>query len=99
MRISDWSSDVCSSDLKQRLDACLPHALAHGRQAPMIFGDFEGLFVGCVPGISHRAPPSMRRGGHLTAPLLFWIQFQLKSWIQFGCSEPYRRKISLSIIR
>src|SRR3546814_14906853 len=32
MRISDWSSDVCSSDLRQRHDpAAQPH---HGRAAP-----------------------------------------------------------------
>src|SRR3546814_14275172 len=30
MRISDWSSDVCSSDLKVRLDAALAVAVALG---------------------------------------------------------------------
>src|SRR3546814_1692995 len=30
MRISDWSSDVCSSDLAQRLDALIPDLVANG---------------------------------------------------------------------
>src|SRR3546814_12208402 len=43
MRISDWSSDVCSSDLRQRYLLAVParHALAHRNTARI--ADLQGL--------------------------------------------------------
>src|SRR3546814_19280850 len=38
MRISDWSSDVCSSDLRDRLGAARMHAAALGDQAGVVVG-------------------------------------------------------------
>src|SRR3546814_15633363 len=40
MRISDWSSDVCSSDLLSALWSDLKYDLKHGR---MVFGIFATL--------------------------------------------------------
>src|SRR3546814_8545078 len=36
MRISDWSSDVCSSDLTPRIRAVMQHALGEERAATML---------------------------------------------------------------
>src|SRR3546814_8917738 len=45
MRISDWSSDVCSSDLERRAAAfAIPHAAA----APHAWQHFEGCRRGAV---------------------------------------------------
>src|SRR3546814_13376038 len=44
MRISDWSSDVCSSDLDDAIDFLM---LAHEAQEGMEAGMFGGDLVGC----------------------------------------------------
>src|SRR3546814_10476807 len=59
VRISDWSSDVCSSDLeqapcKQPVLGCLGY-VAPARQRPL--GDFEEA----LSGYAAYAPPSQRR--------------------------------------
>src|SRR3546814_3596864 len=44
MRISDWSSDVCSSDLGQRFAL---HILDDGRSAPMDMARLQQRFEQC----------------------------------------------------
>src|SRR3546814_11723172 len=66
MRISDWSSDVCSSDLERKI----PHGLLRGRQRPgrLAFVGGQELarhraldaaaLLGLIPGVrqhAHRA--------------------------------------------
>src|SRR3546814_7740018 len=46
MRISDWSSDLCSSDLAVRRDCALAIA-RHGRFAPLV-----ALYANDVPAVS-----------------------------------------------
>src|SRR3546814_18857645 len=55
MRISDWSSDVCSSDLLQQADEELPKLrVDHGdRQEPIVIG---ALLVGNDAGASAERP-------------------------------------------
>src|SRR3546814_1901132 len=36
MRISDWSSDVCSSDLKKMKQSCMPRRPRFGRHSPAL---------------------------------------------------------------
>src|SRR3546814_20140039 len=78
MRISDWSSDVCSSDLNVVVEAALdvlenldldiePADLgeARDRQVVEADGEPEGLDrVGAVAGFRHLTPPASRPGWH-----------------------------------
>src|SRR3546814_17537966 len=68
MRISDWSSDVCSSDLVQRahlfilgirLHAAMDEANAHARKfrAQLGGGSFGGLGIEFVGFLDQRADP------------------------------------------
>src|SRR3546814_3196727 len=53
MRISDWSSDVCSSDLRHRLrDGDAGHADVHSRDA--------GLFPGALTHLRDHCPAARR---------------------------------------
>src|SRR3546814_10248851 len=70
MRISDWSSDVCSSDLRDPLlehrdgrvlQARIGHALFVARETPR---DFLGAFVG----VSRGQEEGFRRLAMLAAP-------------------------------
>src|SRR3546814_10256533 len=61
MRISDWSSDVCSSDLRQVLDVrrqLVAHPGLHGVDAA------AGLFDGMVPGAIEVIDVVARAAGH-----------------------------------
>src|SRR3546814_12570197 len=60
MRISDWSSDVCSSDLGQRVDALgVVHFLAgqrrveHTYDAQRFFAAAQPMLVVLVQGVHH----------------------------------------------
>src|SRR3546814_6601817 len=53
MRISDWSSDVCSSDLRARQPAVLPLALGAGSVTPL---QLAGAFSVFANG-GYRVPP------------------------------------------
>src|SRR3546814_3984139 len=60
MRISDWSSDVCSSDLSYRRIACLRHDCA-SRSTSHAWGSSAGLLLGdraADAGASVNKPPS-----------------------------------------
>src|SRR3546814_11729740 len=48
MRISDWSSDVCSSDLPRRRN--FPRELRRDDLTPVGPAVQNGLHLGCVPG-------------------------------------------------
>src|SRR3546814_5901771 len=63
MRISDWSSDVCSSDLLDDLDLLLAGGLQVDRELGLLFGS-GGTGGGRTGGNGHRGG-----GGH--AELLF----------------------------
>src|SRR3546814_4884383 len=54
MRISDWSSDVCSSDLGTRADACFQFSDSDARFSPA--GAKSPLKIVRWPGMSHDSP-------------------------------------------
>src|SRR3546814_8191071 len=76
MRISDWSSDVCSSDLRENiivdpgigfgkslqhnLSICSRLALFQGLGAPVLFGASRKRMIGAL---SNEAPVGERLGG------------------------------------
>src|SRR3546814_17567146 len=62
MRISDWSSDVCSSDLKNRRPKALPEAVAQKRPSAVPrkpTGPKHRHLVPAVPVQRHRNVPRM----------------------------------------
>src|SRR3546814_1362151 len=62
MRISDWSSDVCSSDLSRELDGKLVLACTAAERG-------HTVFFGCrtrMHRAAHRLPPSLYLGKGLT---------------------------------
>src|SRR3546814_8899690 len=64
MRISDWSSDVCSSDLRDRSSARLPFGFS-------LFGERERAFARIFAAHQHRSfacimLPEWRIGGDAT---------------------------------
>src|SRR3546814_15257180 len=67
MRISDWSSDVCSSDLKidkKRIDAALAAMIADGRAAgtsALIWQDGREVYFGAAGMADRAAKRPMRR--------------------------------------
>src|SRR3546814_4115746 len=67
MRISDWSSDVCSSDLLIARfglgDGDLPHAGGHHAHDPEL-GDVAAIFVQALaaPGADHAGQPTAGDG-------------------------------------
>src|SRR3546814_9962362 len=65
MRISDWSSDVCSSDLRlrQRTDMLTQFPLAPSmRGAVLALGNFDGFHVGHQAVVSHASTLARREG-------------------------------------
>src|SRR3546814_16272962 len=71
MRISDWSSDVCSSDLRQQM-------LKFGNFTPLLLGGHPRLLQHlripalCFQDLGHRDCPTMVFD-HLASPGLGWI--------------------------
>src|SRR3546814_19069737 len=73
MRISDWSSDVCSSDLDERIDLALDlviDALAcvKGHAAAVAGLHFAGDATGVIGGIEPLDRPRARFRGQNVAP-------------------------------
>src|SRR3546814_6528698 len=65
MHISDWSSDVCSSDLKSLADnLALLNGLSlfHGLGCPIMLGASRKRMIGAL---SNEAPADARLGGSL----------------------------------
>src|SRR3546814_5961421 len=81
--MSDQIENVGKGMDQHRVDACLPHAFSHGRQAPMVFTDLEGPFVRIAFGVCHCGSSINGCGGQHRTPSSFWIQFSRQSWIQF----------------
>src|SRR3546814_2120405 len=76
MRISDWSSDVCSSDLEGRCaDAIAPRRIGGGgRRGPVPDGFAGGAVAGLRPQQYRRAPSGtdrLRPRPNLRRPALF----------------------------
>src|SRR3546814_15199036 len=72
MRISDWSSDVCSSDLSADVDRRADAARLHRRTAALVHldrGDALGRAVGEIERARRRRAAAVadQRGRHLTA--------------------------------
>src|SRR3546814_8144793 len=62
MRISDWSSDVCSSDLvRQLVRADAPECLTAPHRRGFV-GEHQAVAVDDEAGVLHRARPEIRRG-------------------------------------
>src|SRR3546814_12504893 len=62
MRISDWSSDVCSSDLVRQTRRLCTHAVGR-HEAPPLGGESHGAFAA-----DHRARRTDRGGRYRAAP-------------------------------
>src|SRR3546814_20353457 len=92
MRISDWSSDVCSSDLK---------LLAHGRndlrllaQAALLFG-MPGKMMGDVGKLRrHRIEPARKEPRRHREHLLL----RLEARIAAPCGHPGQQVVALALI-
>src|SRR3546814_8081365 len=54
LRISDWSSDVCSSDLTTRLGTIAQHTDNPPIDSPIGAGIDQGLQIAAFPGNQHR---------------------------------------------
>src|SRR3546814_13061911 len=67
MRISDWSSDVCSSDLAALLAALVARTAAVQRQAQLLDGADDDL----VGGIVRQHAPHQRAGVGVLLPAAF----------------------------
>src|SRR3546814_16978382 len=73
MRISDWSSDVCSSDLVARAHAAEVEGLLDVLGVALPVGDAGGLLGGvgqqvlALPGVEPRQRPGCRRGAEIGA--------------------------------
>src|SRR3546814_9452836 len=59
MRISDWSSDVCASDLATSIDAIIERAGGSKRNIYNEFGNKEGLFAALVGTFAEKALSSL----------------------------------------
>src|SRR3546814_18705021 len=73
MRISDWSSDVCSSDLFQRLDFLVATTPVERRSAQALFGRLRREVAALSTDLDHSqfglGPPwAAQCGGLLEAP-------------------------------
>src|SRR3546814_20053455 len=74
MRISDWSSDVCSSDLSTRQFQITPEGCAYYERATRILADLEeaerAVGIGEKPVGRVRINTSSSYFNHVLAPLL-----------------------------
>src|SRR3546814_1888595 len=78
MRISDWSSDVCSSDLQACVDCHNIHLAGH---PPLQLGDVLGAFVIDVPAEGFLA--QARRDAAAAAALIFLVLATVSGVILF----------------
>src|SRR3546814_11018631 len=78
MRISDWSSDVCSSDLQACVDCHNIHLAGH---PPLQLGDVLGAFVIDVPADGFLA--QARRDAAAAAALIFLVLATVSGVILF----------------
>src|SRR3546814_12740477 len=81
MRISDWSSDVCSSDLKQEIDPPRDHVagndtayIQHGRHERI--SHFLGVPLDVYAGENRQAQTHRRSGDLRTVPLDYPMVFE-----------------------
>src|SRR3546814_20864690 len=99
MRISDWSSDVCSSDLDERIDLALDlviDALAcvKGHAAAVAGLHFAGDATGVIGGIEPLDRPRARFRGQNVAPDGLDIAAQRRHATQPGHEHPPHQSLS-----
>src|SRR3546814_14021226 len=95
MRISDWSSDVCSSDLLDTLSAApAPVVLSGDVHSSWVsdlrrdFADDESPLVGTefvAPGISSDIPARLRQAAPLIealSPHIAWSEVTKRGWVR-----------------
>src|SRR3546814_13264236 len=82
MRISDWSSDVCSSDLAGRVVYSVPMLFATGALAIFVFGGLTGVMVAMAP-FDWQAHDSYFVVAHLHYTLIGGMFFPLMAGLHY----------------
>src|SRR3546814_3049432 len=87
MRISDWSSDVCSSDLQALLGLHLRGPVDQGNEAAL-----RGIGVGLQPGEAHREMPAS------DAVAIAGVEIQYRQIGRESCMDRVCQSVLISVV-